>query len=142
MTRSRFTTRPQRLNVPGRPSDVHRHLLRRLPLASAVSAILAGGAPVVHAASDADTNTLEEVVVTAQKRTENLQDVPISIQALGNEKLEQLNIVNIDDYVKYLSGVTAQYESEVVFHRNRADLEEQGVLFCDMDSAVRDYTFN
>src|ERR1700683_2682619 len=106
MTRSRFTTRPQRLNVPGRPRDFHRHLLRRLPLASAISAILAGGVPIAHAASEADTATLEEVIVTAQKRTENLQDVPISIQALGNEKLEQLNIVNIDDYVKYLSGVT------------------------------------
>jgi Fe-S cluster assembly protein SufB len=40
---------------------------------------------------------------------------------------------------KYLAGVTAQYESEVVFHRNREDLEEQGVLFCDMDTAVREY---
>ena len=40
---------------------------------------------------------------------------------------------------KYLSGVTAQYESEVVFHRNREDLEAQGVLFCDMDTAVREY---
>jgi iron complex outermembrane recepter protein len=49
---------------------------------------------------------LEEVVVTAQKRTENLQDVPVSIQTLTTEKLEQLNIEDIDDYVKYLSGVT------------------------------------
>src|SRR5580700_1889840 len=49
---------------------------------------------------------LEEVVVTAQKRTENLQDVPVSIQTLTTEKLEQLNIDDIDDYVKYLSGVT------------------------------------
>ena len=40
---------------------------------------------------------------------------------------------------KYLSGVTAQYESEVVFHRNREDLEAQGVLFSDMDTAVREY---
>ena len=40
---------------------------------------------------------------------------------------------------KYLAGVTAQYESEVVYHRNREDLERQGVLFTDMDSAVRDY---
>src|SRR5580698_8143257 len=40
---------------------------------------------------------------------------------------------------KYLAGVTAQYESEVVFHRNREDLEAQGVLFCDMDTAVREY---
>ena len=40
---------------------------------------------------------------------------------------------------KYLAGVTAQYESEVVFHRNREDLEAQGILFCDMDTALREY---
>jgi Fe-S cluster assembly protein SufB len=40
---------------------------------------------------------------------------------------------------KYLAGVTAQYESEVVYHRNREDLEGLGVLFCDMDTAVREY---
>ncbi len=40
---------------------------------------------------------------------------------------------------KFLAGVTAQYESEVVYHRNREDLEELGVLFCDMDTAVREY---
>src|SRR6202522_2044173 len=40
---------------------------------------------------------------------------------------------------KCLSGVTAQYESEVVFHRNREDLESLGVFFCDMDTAVREY---
>jgi Fe-S cluster assembly protein SufB len=40
---------------------------------------------------------------------------------------------------KYLAGVTAQYESEVVFHRNREDLEQQGILFCDMDTALREY---
>jgi len=40
---------------------------------------------------------------------------------------------------KYLAGVTAQYESEVVYHRNREDLEQLGVIFCDMDTAVRDY---
>jgi Fe-S cluster assembly protein SufB len=40
---------------------------------------------------------------------------------------------------KYLAGVTAQYESEVVYHRNREDLEGLGVLFCDMDTALREY---
>ena len=39
----------------------------------------------------------------------------------------------------YLAGVTAQYESEVVYHKNREDLEKLGVLFCDMDTAVREY---
>ncbi len=35
--------------------------------------------------------------------------------------------------------MTAQYESEVVYHKNREDLEAQGVLFCDMDTALREY---
>ncbi len=40
---------------------------------------------------------------------------------------------------KYLAGVTAQYDSEVVYHRNREDLEAQGILFTDMDTAVREH---
>jgi Fe-S cluster assembly protein SufB len=40
---------------------------------------------------------------------------------------------------KYLAGVTAQYESEVVYHRNREDLAAQGILFSDMDTAVREH---
>ena len=78
-----------------------------LPLASALLAC----SPLAHAAA-ADTSetttTLEEVVVTAQKRTENLQDVPISIQALSATKLEELHISNFDDYVKYLPSVSFQ----------------------------------
>ena len=40
---------------------------------------------------------------------------------------------------KFLAGVTAQYESEVVYHRNREDLEKRGILFTSMDHALRDY---
>ncbi|MDQ6725757.1 MAG: Fe-S cluster assembly protein SufB [Actinomycetota bacterium] len=40
---------------------------------------------------------------------------------------------------KYLAGVTAQYESEVVYHKNREDLEAMGVLFMDMDTALREH---
>ncbi|MHB8296193.1 MAG: Fe-S cluster assembly protein SufB [Acidimicrobiales bacterium] len=40
---------------------------------------------------------------------------------------------------KYLAGVTAQYESEVVYHKNREDLESQGILFSDMDTALREH---
>jgi outer membrane receptor protein involved in Fe transport len=50
--------------------------------------------------------SLEQVVVTAQKRSENLQDVPVSIQAMGEAKLEQLQISNFVDYVKYLPSVS------------------------------------
>jgi iron complex outermembrane recepter protein len=51
---------------------------------------------------------LEEIVVTAQKRSEDIQSVPISIQALGTQKLEELNIQKFDDYVKYLPSVSYQ----------------------------------
>jgi Fe-S cluster assembly protein SufB len=40
---------------------------------------------------------------------------------------------------KYLAGVTAQYESEVVYHRNREELAQQGILFADMDTGLREY---
>lgn len=40
---------------------------------------------------------------------------------------------------KYLAGVSAQYESEVVYHQMEMDLAKQGVIFLDMDSAVRNY---
>ena len=59
--------------------------------------------------------------------------VPDSIK----ETYEKLGIPEAER--KYLAGVTAQYESEVVYHRNREDLEQLGVIFCDMDTAVRDY---
>ena len=59
--------------------------------------------------------------------------VPDSIK----ETYEKLGIPEAER--KYLAGVTAQYESEVVYHRNREDLEKLGVLFCDMDTAVREY---
>jgi Fe-S cluster assembly protein SufB len=40
---------------------------------------------------------------------------------------------------KYLAGVGAQYESEVVYHKLQEDLEKQGVIFLDMDSGLRDH---
>jgi len=40
---------------------------------------------------------------------------------------------------KFLAGVTSQYESEVVYHKNRDDLAEKGILFTSMDQALIDY---
>ncbi|WP_339669996.1 TonB-dependent receptor [Dasania marina] len=50
---------------------------------------------------------LEEVVVTSTKSFESMQDVAISVQAMGEQKLKELNIANFDDYIKYLPGVNA-----------------------------------
>ena len=61
------------------------------------------------------------------------EDVPESIK----DTYEKLGIPEAER--KYLAGVTAQYESEVVYHKNHEDLERQGVIFCDMDTALREY---
>ena len=63
-----------------------------------------GSSALAQAATD---NELDEVVVTAQKRSENLQDVPISIQALGSQRLDALQVSDVNDYVKFLPSVTA-----------------------------------
>jgi len=47
------------------------------------------------------------IVVTAQKKTEDLQDVPISVSAIGQEELKELNISTFDDYLEQLPSVTA-----------------------------------
>lgn len=57
------------------------------------------------AAGEEDTG---EIIVTAQKREENLQDVPISIQALSTRKLEQLGVANFNDFTKMMPSVSFQ----------------------------------
>jgi iron complex outermembrane receptor protein len=76
---------------------------KHAPIAAAIMAAI----PRVHAET-ADNTGLAEVVVTAEKRTENLQDVPLSITAINTEKLGQLGITDFNDYVKFLPSVAAQ----------------------------------
>ena len=62
-------------------------------------------APAQHAL--AQQLVLEEVIVTAQKREQSLQDVPIAVSALGGDDIEELGITNFSDYVLQLPSVTA-----------------------------------
>jgi outer membrane receptor protein involved in Fe transport len=71
----------------------------------ATAVLLALASPALLAQ---EQTTLGEVTVTAQKRTENLQDVPISIQSLNNKTLEELNVQNFADYVQMLPSVSMQ----------------------------------
>ena len=50
---------------------------------------------------------IDEVVVTARKKAESLQDVPIAVSALGEEKLDELGIDVFTDYLVQMPGVTA-----------------------------------
>ena len=78
----------------------------------AVATILAAHTAAAFAAAPADdattpTGGLTEVVVTAQRRSENIQDVPIAIQAFTGDALEKLNVANFDDFIKYLPNVSS-----------------------------------
>ncbi len=83
-------------------------------LSYAIAAILGGASFGAHAAApaaaaaDASSDSLQEITVTAQRRTQSMQDVPISMQAFTSKTLTQLNIATFDDYVKYLPNVTSQ----------------------------------
>jgi outer membrane receptor protein involved in Fe transport len=82
-------------------------------LAYAISAILSGYAGTSFAATaaadvadTADTGAIEEIQVTAQRRVESIQNVPITIQAITGDQLKQLSLSNFDDAVKYLPNVS------------------------------------
>ena len=72
-------------------------------------------------------------ITPTEKQVDAWEELPESVK----NTYEKLGIPEAER--KYLAGVTAQYESEVVYHRNRVELEEQGVIFCDMDTAVREH---
>jgi iron complex outermembrane receptor protein len=64
--------------------------------------------PVKQAQAAAGIPDQTEIIITATKREENLQNVPISVQVLGTRKLDQLNITNFEQYTKQLPSVTFQ----------------------------------
>src|SRR2546423_1833092 len=82
-------------------------------ISAAVAAILSASSTAIVFAAPADTATstaagveLQEVIVTAQRRAESIQDVPITIQAITGEQLGQLAVTTFDDVIKLLPNVT------------------------------------
>ena len=71
---------------------------------AAVSAVLA--TPNINISAQG-AGAIEEIVVTSRKKTENLQDVPVSVSALTEEMLEERGINTFEDYLLQLPGVTA-----------------------------------
>ncbi len=85
---------------------------------------------------DLSSVTFDEYIyyIKSSKKTESSwDDVPEAIK----ETFDKLGIREAEQ--KYLAGVSTQFESEVVYHNTLKELEEQGVLFCDTDTAVRLY---
>ncbi|MBI3087941.1 MAG: Fe-S cluster assembly protein SufB [Candidatus Omnitrophica bacterium] len=89
----------------------------------------------------ADTELLGQIQFDAiyyylkptEKKSENWDEVPEEIK----RTFDRLGIPEAER--KFLAGVSAQYESESVYHSMREDLQKQGVIFLDMDSGLKQY---
>ncbi len=83
--------------------------------------------------ADIDFANIHYFVRATEKQGRDWEDVPEGIK----KTFDRLGIPEAER--KFLAGVTAQYESEVVYHSIREDLEKQGVIFLDMDSGLREH---
>ncbi|HVK79454.1 MAG TPA: TonB-dependent receptor [Verrucomicrobiae bacterium] len=75
---------------------------RKMAFNTLLLATSAVGAAFTTPAFAQDSGGLDDIIITGTKREENLQDVPISVQALGQERLEQLGIGDFADYAQHL----------------------------------------
>ena len=83
--------------------------------------------------SGIDFDNIFYYIKPMQQQGRTWEEVPAEIK----ETFDRLGIPQAER--KYLAGVTAQYESEAVYHKVREDLEKLGVIFTDMDTALRQY---
>ncbi len=82
---------------------------------------------------DIDFDNIYYYIKPSERSEKNWEDVPEGIK----KTFDRLGIPEAER--KFLAGVTAQYESEVVYHSIREDLTAQGVIFLDMDSGLREH---
>src|SRR3989449_8793086 len=83
--------------------------------------------------SDIDFQNIYYFIRSTEKQAKSWEDVPDDIKSTW----DRLGIPEAEK--KYLGGASAQYESEVVYHKIKDELDAMGVLFCDMDTALRDH---
>src|SRR5918998_820777 len=88
------------------------------------------GSPLL---AEVDYDNIHYFVRASEKSSRTWDDVPDDIK----RTFDKLGIPEAER--KFLAGVGAQYESEVVYHQVREDLERQGVVFMDMDSGLREH---
>ena len=78
-------------------------MIRKTKLSRAITGVILAQATIAIQAAQ-----LEEIVVTATKRAEPMQDIPVAVQAVNGETMEQLGISTFDEYIKFLPNVTQQ----------------------------------
>jgi len=89
--------------IPARPRTALRDAIRVALLAGAGGALLA---PLSFAEPVSDSNSLEEVVVTASRREQTILDIPYSISAVSGSTLEQSHVQSLSDLTKLIAGLS------------------------------------
>ena len=84
--------------------------------------------------SEIDFDNIKYFVRSTEKQAQTWEDLPEEIR----NTYERLGIPEAERQ-RLVAGVAAQYESEVVYHQIREDLEEKGVIFVDTDTGLREY---
>jgi len=116
------TTQPA-ITVSPRVNPVAHAVREQISGKHLIAAALISGTMAMPPAAIAQ-QALDEITVTAQKRDESLQDVPISMQALDTTKLRELGIASFDDYVQALPSLTYRSNGpglNVVYMRGISD---------------------
>ncbi|MEO0368380.1 MAG: Plug domain-containing protein, partial [Pseudomonadota bacterium] len=78
-------------------------MMKKSKLGSAIAVAL--GASLTATGVNAQ---LEEIVVTATKRAESMQDIPVAVQAINGDAMKQLGVATFDEYIKFLPNVVQQ----------------------------------
>src|SRR5881397_1804706 len=89
-----------------------------------------GGQPSLR---EIDFDSIHYYIKPTENQAKSWEDLPPDIKSTW----DRLGIPEAER--KFLAGVGAQYESEVVYHKLKESLEKQGVLFLDMDSGLREH---
>ncbi len=85
------------------------------------------------ALDEIDFDSIHYYIKPTENQADSWEELPEDIK----DTWDKLGIPEAEK--KFLAGVGAQYESEVVYHKLREDLEQQGVIFLDMDSGLREH---
>lgn len=83
--------------------------------------------------SEIDFNDIYYYLKPAKEKVKRWEDVPRNIR----ETYEKLGVPTAER--RYLAGVEAQFDSEMIYGRVKEEIEKKGVIFCDTDTAVKKY---
>ena len=84
--------------------------------------------------TDASEYTVEEILVTARKRTESIQDVPVAVSALSISQIERGNIQRVQDLEKLVPNVEM---SDMAFAGGAISAGIRGLTFDDLEKIGR-----